>query len=281
MGSFFRKWWRLLTAIVLISGAVHFFVRPPAVLSRADAVHASGSLLFQPVYGTLDRIHQGVSAFWYRYIALVGVSRENDRLRREVASLREKLLESRDALLENRRLKGLLQFSESAEKRTIGARVVGHEVSPWFQSIFIDAGVDSGVEPGMAVVTPAGGIGRVHKTYRGLSEVLLVTDGRFAADVIVERSRVRAVAEGMSGTLCRLKYVSPTQDVVAGDRILFSGFDGSMPKGTLLGTVVSAERPREGLFQKIQVQCAANLLSTEEVLVVLSRPSIPFRPGKL
>src|SRR5512146_1528157 len=281
MGSFFRKWWRLLAAIVLISGAVHFFVRPPAALSRADAVHASGSLLFQPVYATLDRIHQGVSSFWYRYIALVGVSRENDRLRREVTALREKLQENRDAFLENRRLKGLLQFSETAEKKTIGARVVGHEVSPWFQSIFIDAGSDSGVEPGMAVVTPAGGIGRVHKTYRGLSEVLLVTDGRFAADVIVERSRVRAVAEGMGGTLCRLKYVSPTQDVVAGDRILFSGFDGSMPKGILLGTVVSAERPREGLFQKIQVQCAANLLSTEEVLVVLSRPSIPFRSGKL
>ncbi|MBF8259260.1 MAG: rod shape-determining protein MreC, partial [Actinobacteria bacterium] len=125
------------------------------------------------------------------------------------------------------------------------------------------------------------GMGRVHKTYKGLSEVLLVRDGRFAADVIVERSRVRAIAEGMGGNLVRLKYVSPTQDVLAGDRILFSGFDGSMPKGTLLGTVVSAERPKEGLFQKIHVQCAVNLQGVEEALVVLSRPSIPFRPGKL
>ena len=281
MGSFFRKWWRLLTAIFLLSVAIQFFVRPPAALSRADAFHASGSVLFRPVYATVDFVRHGISSIWSHYIALVGTSRENDRLRREVAALREKLQENRDSLLENRRLKELLRFSETAGKKTIGARVVGHDISPWFQSFFIDVGVEAGVEPGMAVVTPAGGIGRIHKTYSGLSEVLLVTDGRFTADVIDERSRVRAIAEGMGGNLCRLKYVSPTQDVVAGDRILFSGFDGSMPKGTLLGTVVSADRPREGLFQKIQVQCAVNLQAAEEVLVVLSRPSIPFRSGKL
>jgi len=281
MGSFFRTWWRLLVAVVLLSVAIQFFVRPPAILSRADGFRASGSLLFRPVYATVDFVRQGIFSVWWHYIAMVGVSRENDRLRREVAVLREKLQENRDALLENRRLKELLQFSEAAEKKTIGARVVGHDISPWFQSVFIDTGIEAGVEPGMAVVTPAGGVGRVQKTYNRLAEVLLVTDGRFAADVIVERSRVRAIAEGMGGNLCRLKYVSPTQDVVAGDRILFSGFDGSMPKGILLGTVVSADRPREGLFQKVHVQCAVNLQGAEEVLVVLSRPSIPFRGGKL
>ncbi|MGE5664103.1 MAG: rod shape-determining protein MreC [Deltaproteobacteria bacterium] len=280
MGSFFRKWWRFLAAVFLLSVAIQFFVRPPAALSKAEGLHASASLLFRPVYASVDFVRQGIFSVWSHYVALVGVSKENDRLRREVASLREKLQENRDAFLENRRLKELLRFSETTGRKTIGARVVGHDISPWFQSMFIDAGTEAGVEPGMAVVTPAGGIGRVQKTYKGLAEVLLLTDGRFAADVIVERSRVRAIAEGIGGNLCRLKYVSPTQDVVAGDRILFSGFDGSMPKGILLGTVVSAERPREGLFQKIQVQSAVNLHAAEEVLVVLSRPSIPFRAGK-
>ena len=68
--------------------------------------------------------------------------------------------------------------------------------------------------------------------------------------------------------------------MVQGDRILFSGFDGSMPKGTLLGTVVSVDRPRDGLFLNIRVVSAVNIMSVEEVLVVLSRPEIPFRGGK-
>mgnify|MGYP003343336050 CR=1 FL=1 len=69
-------------------------------------------------------------------------------------------------------------------------------------------------------------------------------------------------------------------DVAVGDRVVFSGFDGSMPKGVLLGTVVSVDRPKESLFQKVKVQCAVNFLEAEEVMVILSRPSIPFRSGR-
>jgi rod shape-determining protein MreC len=277
--KFFRKWWRLFLVAALLAAAIQFFVRPPGFFPD-QGIGRIGTYLFRPVYGGIDFLRQGISSLWSGYIGLVNVSRENRELRKEAAELREKLKESRDASLENRRLEDLLRFSKTLEKRTVGARVVGHDVSPWFQGIFIDAGTGEGVEPGMAVVIPDGAVGRVHRTYPGLSEVILLTDSRFAADVIVERNRVRAVAEGMGGNLCRLKYVSPTQEVVTGDRILFSGFDGSMPKGTPLGTVVSVDRPREGLFLNIQVASAVNFLSVEEVLVVLSRPSIPFRQGK-
>lgn len=277
MGHFFRTWWRLLLAAALLAAAVQLFVRPPPVLYAADAARSAGSALFRPVYTVVDVVRQGAGSIWSRYFALVGVTKENEALRKEVVSLREKLQENRDAFLENRRLKELLRFSETVDKRTMGARVVGHDISPWFQAVFVDAGSAAGVEPGMAVVTPSGGVGRVEKVSSGVSTVVLLTDGRFAADVIVERSRVRAIAEGMGGNFCRLKYVSPTQDVVVGDRILFSGFDGSMPKGTLLGTVVSVDRPREGLFQKVKVMSAVNFQAVEEVLIVLSRPAIPFR----
>ena len=280
MGSFLRKWWRLLAAAALVVAAIQVFVRPIPALERAAPVRTAGSSLFRPFYLAVDLVRQGVSGVWEHYVALVGVTRENERLRREVAALQEKLHENRDAQLENRRLKELLRYSETLERRTIGARVVGHDISPWFQAVFIGAGSEAGVEPGMSVVTPHGAVGRVHKAMAGLSEVLLVTDGRFAADVMVERNRVRAVAEGIGGNSCRLKYISPVHDVAVGDRVVFSGFDGSMPKGVLLGTVVSVDRPKESLFQKVKVQCAVNFLEAEEVAVILSRPAIPYRPGR-
>ncbi|GAB4242266.1 MAG: rod shape-determining protein MreC [Deltaproteobacteria bacterium] len=280
MGSFFRNWWRLLATVALLAAAVQVFVRPSPALERAEPARAAGVALFRPFYLAVDSLRDGISGIWYGYVALVGVSRENDRLRREVAALRQQIHETRDAVLENRRLKELLRYSETVDRRTIGARVVGHDVSPWFRAIFLGTGSEAGVEPGMSVVTPYGAVGRIHKTHPGLSEVLLVTDGRFAADVMVERSRVRAVAEGIGGNFCRLKYVSPAHDVVAGDRIVFSGFDGSMPKGVLLGVVVSVDRPKESLFQKVKVQCAVNFQDVEEVMVILSRPSVPFRSGR-
>jgi len=279
MRSFFRKWWRLLVAVTLLVAAIHVFVRPSSALERAEPMRAAGVVLFRPFYSAVDFLRGGISEVWNRYIALVGVTRENERLRREVTELRERLHQTRDAVLENRRLKELLRYSETVERRTIGARVVGHDVSPWFRAIFLGTGSEAGVEAGMSVVTPYGAVGRIHKVHPGLSEVLLVTDGRFAADVMVERSRVRAIAEGVGGNFCRLKYVSPAQDVAVGDRIVFSGFDGSMPKGVLLGTVVSVDRPKESLFQKVKVQCAVNFQDVEDVMVILSRPTVPFRAG--
>jgi rod shape-determining protein MreC len=280
MGSFLRKWWRLLVTVVLLASAIQVFVRPSIALEKGESARAAGTTLFRPFFLGVDFLRQGASGIWNHYVALVGVSRENERLRGEVAALQQKLHETRDALLENRRLKDLLRYSGTLDRRTIGARVVGHDVSPWFQAIFIGTGPEAGVEPGMSIVTPQGAVGRIHKARTGLSEVLLVTDGRFTADVMVERNRVRAIAEGIGGNFCRLKYVSPIYDVVVGDRIVFSGFDGTMPKGVLLGTVVSVDRPKESLFQKVKVQCAVNFMDVEDVLVILSRPSIPFRPGK-
>ena len=280
MGSFFRKWWRVLVAVALLAAAVQVFVRPSAALENAESVRTVGTAFFRPVYLGIDFLRQGVSGVWNHYVALVGTSRENVRLREEVVELQEKLHAARDAQLENRRLKELLQYSGSLERRTIGARVVGHDVTPWFQAIFLGTGSEAGIEEGMSVVTPRGAVGRIHASRPGLSEVLLVTDGRFAADVMVERNRVRAVAEGIGGNFCRLKYVSPVHDVAVGDRIVFSGFDGAMPKGMLLGTVASVDRPKESLFQKVKVQCAVNFQDVEEVLVILSRPTIPFRSGK-
>jgi len=274
--KFLKTWWRLLLLVALLATAMQLFIRPP-MRSIHPFLGEIGASLYRPVYESIDFLRRGISSVWSGYLDLVHVEKENAELRKEVAALQEKLAESRDAVLENRRLAELLRFSETRETRMVGARVVGHDVSPWFQGIFIDGGGATGIETGMAVVTPAGAVGRVHRTYRDLSEVILLTDSRFAADVIVERTRARAVAEGMGGNLCRLKYVSPTEDVVRGDLILFSGFDGSMPKGTLLGTVVSVDRPREGLFLNIRVVSAVDALSVEEVLVVLSRPTIPFR----
>jgi rod shape-determining protein MreC len=278
MRPFLRKWWRLLAAVALFAVAVQLFVRPPNV-SYAQEGRERGAEVFRPVYAIIDSVRQGVRTAWTRYIALIGVERENEDLRKEVSSLREKVRESGNVALENERLKRLLDFSKTVEKKTIGARVIGHDISPWFQGIFINAGTDRGIRPGMAVITPEGAVGRTYKVYGGYSEVLLLSDGRFAADVIVERTRVKAIAEGMGGTLCRLKYVSPTQDVTAGDRILFSGFDGIMPKGTLLGTVLNVDRPREGIFLKVQVVSAVRFDSVEEVLVIRSPPSVPFGTG--
>ena len=280
MGSFLHKWWRLFLFLVFIVTAIQLFMRPSVALEEAEHARTVGTAFFRPVFLGIDFMRRGAHNIWNNYIALINVSRENERLKAEIAEMQEKLNAARETQLENRRLKEILKYSGTLQRQSIGARVVGHDVTPWFQAIFLGTGSEAGIEQGMSVATPYGAVGRVHSTRPGLTEVLLVTDSRFAADVMVERNRVRAVAEGIGGNFCRLKYVSPVHDIVVGDRVVFTGFDGSMPKGMLLGSVVSVDRAKESLFQRITVQCSVNFQSIEDVLVILSRPTIPFRQRK-
>lgn len=277
MASFLKKWWRAVAAVALVVAAFQVFASRLSDIPGLAPVRGGGAAAFRGVVGGIDAARDGIRGAWRGYVALARVARENEALRREVETLREARRADQETSRENARLRELLRVSAALERETVGARVIGHDVSPWFQALFIDAGSEAGIQPGMAVVAVGGAVGRIHAVYPRLSEVLLLTDARFAADVIVERTRVRAIAEGAGGRMCGLKYVSLTQDVVRGDRVILSGFDGSMPKGTLLGTVVSADRPEEGFFQHVRVVTAVDLQAVEEVLVVLSRPSIPFR----
>ena len=57
--------------------------------------------------------------------------------------------------------------------------------------VFVDRGSGSGVEKGMAVVTPDGIVGKVIAAYPTASEVMLITDPDFAAGVVSQKNRRR------------------------------------------------------------------------------------------
>ena len=65
----------------------------------------------------------------------------------------------------------------------MAARVIGNGTASSAQVVFIDRGSTSGIEKGMAVVTPDGIVGKVIAVYPLASQVLLVTDPTFAVGV--------------------------------------------------------------------------------------------------
>src|SRR3970040_973642 len=137
--TFFRKWWRLFLVAALLAAAIQFFVRPPG-FSPEHGIGEIGTALFRPVYKAVDFLRRGISSVWSGDIGLGHGAGENAEFRKDLEVLQEKLKESRDAVLENERLEELLRFSKTLEKRTIGARIVGDDVSPRVHGVFIDAG---------------------------------------------------------------------------------------------------------------------------------------------
>lgn len=226
--------------------------------------------LITPAEKTANASLDAITYVWEGYIDLHNARKENRALRRELdqAKLRIQQLESRTG--EAARLEALLNFKNRyPDLPLLAAQVIGSSAALGARTVFIDRGSEQGLERDMAVITPAGVVGKVVHVFPSSAQVLLLTDERSGVGTLLETTRVHGVVKGTGAALARMDYVINDEKVSVGERILTSGEDQVYPKGVLVGSV-SAVRDG-GVFKEITVGPAVALDRLEEVLVVLSR----------
>ena len=249
--------------IVLISAQVNTERGVPILEAVAFGVFAEVQRAASTAIG-------GMQTSWSDYVALQEVRRENERLRTEVAQLQVRLQQERALAQQARALAALLDLRSEAELPTVAASVIAGGASPDFRTITIDKGSADGLRTDMAVIAPAGVVGRVITPTARAAKVQLLIDRNAAAGALVERSRAQGVAVGTGGEL-RLDYVSGTADVQVKDTVVTSGIDGIYPKGFVIGQIESIQRG-QGAFSAIRVRPAVDFSSLEAVLIVLTPP---------
>jgi rod shape-determining protein MreC len=121
----------------------------------------------------------------------------------------------------------------------------------------------------MAVIAPAGVVGRVVLPSTRAAKIQLLIDRNAAAGALVERSRAQGVVVGVGDTRLRMEYVSELADIKVGDAVVSSGIDGIYPKGFAIGMITRVERV-SGSFQLIEVTPSVDFSTLEEVLVVVT-----------
>jgi len=248
------------------------------ILISAQVNTARGVPLLEAVtFGTFAEVQRGASSMiggvrtsWDDYLALQSVRSDNEQLRREVAQLQVALQQQRALAQQSRTLVDLLKLREGTKLDTVAAGVIAGSASPDFRTLTIDKGSADGLRPDMAVIAPAGVVGRIITPSARAAKVQLLIDRNAAAGAIVERSRAQGVVEGTGGSL-QLNYVSGTADVQSGDVVSTSGIDGIYPKGFVIGQIESVERVA-GAFGAIVIRPAVDFSSIEAVLVVTTPP---------
>jgi rod shape-determining protein MreC len=213
-----------------------------------------------------------VRTSWTNYVALQSVRDENTRLREEVAALRVDLHQERALAQQSRTLQQLLDMKSAVPLATAAASVIAGGASPEFRTMTIDKGTGDGLGPDMAVVAPAGVVGRIILPTARASKVQLLIDRDAAAGAVVERSRAQGVVVGTGADRLRLDHVPGAADIVVGDRVVTSGIEGIYPKGFLIGQIESIDR-QGGEFTGVAVSPAVEFSALESVLVVLSAPA--------
>jgi rod shape-determining protein MreC len=225
---------------------------------------------FAEVQRGATRMIGGVRTSWDDYLALQSVRSDNEQLRREVAQLQVALQQQRALAQQSQTLVDLLELRETTKLDTVAAGVIAGSASPDFRTLTIDKGSSDGLRPDMAVIAPAGVVGRIITPSARAAKVQLLIDRNAAAGANVDRSRAQGVVEGTGGSL-RLNYVSGTADVQKGDVVSTSGIDGIYPKGFVIGQIESVERVAGG-FGAIVIRPAVDFSSIEAVLVVTTPP---------
>jgi rod shape-determining protein MreC len=124
---------------------------------------------------------------WSNYFALQEIRRENVELRDEVSKLRVGLQQERALAEQTRTLQQLLDLRSSIKLSTLAAAVIAGGASPEFRTITIDKGTGDGIAPDMAVISPAGVVGRVVLPTPRAAKVQLLIDRDAAAGATHKR----------------------------------------------------------------------------------------------
>ena len=237
-------------------------------------------------FGIFAEVQRGVSSgimgvrrVWNGYVGLRGLKSENDSLKRQLADAQVALQAQRALADRSRGLEQLLEMRDRSDLRMAAAEIIGAAATPDFRTLTIDKGTRDGLRPDMAVIAPAGVVGRIVMPSARAAKVQLLIDRNAAAGAIIERSRAQGVVVGSGEDRLRMENVSEASDIVVGDIVVTSGIEGIYPKGFIIGRVDTVEKNGPS-YRTITVKPAVDFASREEVLVVVTPTPAREAPGE-
>ena len=193
---------------------------------------------------------------------------ENARLKAEVSQLRKEQQESRETVIENKRLRDLLGLKAREPRFVSAARVIGRSIEQWSNTVTLDKGTSDGVVKDMTAVTDKGLVGKILVAYPSYSYLILLTDINFSAAARIQGTRTEGVVSGTGFKACRLRYIPHEEEVKKGDIIITSGLDMLFPPGIPIGYVSAVEKKSYGFFQEVEVRPFVDDSKTEVVAII-------------
>jgi len=269
MTSFIKKNQIIIVTALLALFSLHLALTDTSVGERGYVLKRLISVTLTPLQESILSVYNSGAGAVDNYIVVVGAKQENERYRKALLTMEQENHRLKEELKLSGRLKALLQYKDRKAIPTTSAGIVAYNSARWTRTAVINKGSKDNISREMAVISPSGVVGRIADITPSTATVLLNTDPRSNIEAMVERTRVRAIAEGNGKGGLILKYVRELDDVRVGDHVITSGFTGLFPKGLVIGEVTAVRKGRDNFFNHIEVTPAVDFKSLEDVLVVL------------
>jgi rod shape-determining protein MreC len=230
------------------------------------------------LYGhTLVPMGQGLNAFGTsasEAFANIGsvrnLARDNVRLERENADLRQRLAADAETRRDNESLRNQLGLDVAKNYRQVAAEVVAFQPDSYRQFVTINKGSQAGLAPGMAVLSEGVLIGTIADDVQpSTARIILVTDPEFKITAKDQDTGATGVIHGQLGSGLILDKIGQTDTVKPADTVTTSGLGGVVPAGLLIGQVDSVNSRANVVFQSAQVSTTMKVSRLRFAYVVL------------
>jgi rod shape-determining protein MreC len=202
----------------------------------------------------------------------VALKQENQALRELNMQLSSEVTRMRNSLVENERLRDIIDFKKRIKADYIIAEIVGKSNVEMRRFITLNKGRLSGVKDGMAVRNDAGLIGLVI----GLSDNYSIVELIINRNVHIAAKNQRNASEGIlmweGSDYFLLKNVPKAYDMHEGDVILTSNSGSRYPVDIPIGHIISVLDEPGDMFLKIQVRPFVNFATLEQVFILTEIP---------
>jgi rod shape-determining protein MreC len=219
--------------------------------------------LLRGAVGSID----GLNELWENYVQLRIDKEEYDRLKSQVDDYRQTLLTFEEEIKRTNRLEVLDQVKAALKRPSVKAQVIGGDTRLGYSTRVVDKGSSSGIRRDCPVINADGVVGRVVHVSINSAVVQLISDLDSGVGILLQTSRVTGVLRGAGRQTATIGYVSFTEKVPPGERVITSGLDQIYPKGLLVGSVLSETAEKTG-FRQLNVSIAARMQKLEEVMIL-------------
>ena len=234
-----------------------------------------------PIYWIAD-IPTRVS-FWIDdvFVSRTYLLEENEQVQEDLLVAQRELHLLESLASENSRLLAFYEATGGIDGEVLPAEIINVSPDHYSQRVLINKGQSDGVFIGQPLLDANGLMGQVVEVLPFTSWALLITDPQHVTPVEVNRNGERALARGsraMANEL-ELQFVTQTQDMQAGDRLVSSGMGQVYPKNYPVAEIISFYADPGLDFATVRARPLAEMASTRHVMLVFqSEESLPIEP---
>lgn len=212
--------------------------------------------------GTLLKVSNNISSYFQLNTVNLELAKENRLLRVELTRIKQK----KNQLFEVK----VNDPSFINQYDYILAKVINNSTHRANNYITIDKGKKDGIEPGMAVISPLGIVGKVRKSNGRFTTLVSLLHANMTVSAQVKKNSELGTIkwDGKSPNFAKMLDVPINVKIAIGDTIVTSGYNATFPPKITIGIIKKIKPNPEQTFYDIDVMLTTNFNSLSYVYVV-------------